>query len=39
MAEYSVLVAFIALVLATAVPPLGSAVLRMLTSVSGFFGG
>lgn len=38
MAEYSVLIAFIAIVAAAAVPPLGSAVLRMLTSVTGFFG-
>ena len=39
MAEYSVLIAFIVIVAAAAVPPLGNAVLSMLTNVSGFFGG
>lgn len=39
MAEYSVLIAFIAIVAAAAVPALGSAVLKLLTSVTGFFGG
>jgi Flp pilus assembly pilin Flp len=39
MAEYSVLVAFIAIVAAAAVPALGNAVLKMLTSVTGFIGG